>query len=56
MALFADPKNGLIVSCKGGAVRLTELQRAGGKKMAATDFLRGVRIPVGLAVNGRENG
>lgn len=31
----------LTVACGRGAVRLTELQRAGGKAMSAVDFLRG---------------
>jgi len=33
----------LTVACGSGAVRLTELQRAGGKAMSAEDFLRGSR-------------
>ena len=30
-----------------GALRLTRLQRAGKSAMAAADFLRGTRVPVG---------
>lgn len=33
----------LTVACREGAVRLLELQRAGGKSLAAEDFLRGSR-------------
>ncbi len=33
----------LTIACGDGAVRLTELQRAGGKAMGAVDFLRGSR-------------
>jgi methionyl-tRNA formyltransferase len=33
----------LTVACGDGAVRLLELQRAGGKTLAAEDFLRGSR-------------
>ena len=34
----------LAIACGDGAVRLLEVQRAGGKPMAARDFLRGVRL------------
>jgi methionyl-tRNA formyltransferase len=34
----------LTVACGGGAVRLVELQRAGGKPMPAEEFLRGMPI------------
>lgn len=37
----------LTVACGEGAVRLTELQRAGGKPMAADEFLRGAKIGEG---------
>jgi len=37
----------LTVACGSGAVRLTELQRAGKKPMAAADILRGFPIPAG---------
>jgi len=35
------------VACGEGALRLTRLQRAGGKPMAADAFLRGFALPVG---------
>jgi methionyl-tRNA formyltransferase len=37
----------LTVACGEGALRLTRLQRAGGKPMAADAFLRGFALPVG---------
>jgi methionyl-tRNA formyltransferase len=37
--------NTLTVACGGGAVELVELQRAGGKAMAAGEFLRGLQRP-----------
>ncbi|WP_206455216.1 methionyl-tRNA formyltransferase [Aurantimonas marina] len=37
----------LLVACGSGAVRLLELQRAGGKPMAAEDLLRGSPVPAG---------
>jgi len=45
--LEADPKKGLTVACGEGALRLTEIQLVGGKRMKATDFLRGHTIEVG---------
>jgi len=38
----------LTIACGEGAVRLLELQRAGGKAMAAEDFLRGAGIKKGM--------
>ena len=39
-------KNGLVVACGGGrAVLLKELQAPGGKRMLASDYLRGHRLP-----------
>ena len=37
----------LTVTCGDGALRLTRLQRAGRSAMAAAEFLRGTRVPVG---------
>ncbi|PWE56002.1 methionyl-tRNA formyltransferase [Metarhizobium album] len=37
----------LTVACGGGAVKLTRLQKAGGKPLSAADFLRGTPLPVG---------
>lgn len=45
--LEADPKKGLTVACGEGALKLTEIQMVGGKRMKATDFLRGHAIEVG---------
>ena len=45
--LVSSPKEGLILACGDGAVRVLELQAPGGKKMRAEDFLRGHGIPVG---------
>ena len=45
--LVADAKNGLLVACGTGALRITELQMVGGKRMNACDYLRGHAIPVG---------
>lgn len=45
--LTADTKDGLIVACGDGAVRVRTLQMPGGKRMDARDYLRGHAIPVG---------
>lgn len=44
--LSADAQ-GVVVACGAGALRLTQLQRAGGKRLPAGDFLRGFELPVG---------
>jgi methionyl-tRNA formyltransferase len=36
---------GLTIACGKGAVRLLEVQRAGGKTMSAEEFLRGNILP-----------
>ncbi len=40
----------LTVACGEGAVRLTRLQKAGGKPLDAGDFLRGTHLPKGTAL------
>jgi methionyl-tRNA formyltransferase len=37
----------LVIACGSGAVRLTRLQKAGGKPLAAADFLRGTPVVTG---------
>ncbi len=44
----ASPKRGLVVKCGTGAVRLSEVQLAGGKRMADTAFLNGGKLRVGM--------
>lgn len=41
----------LTVACAEGAVRLTEVQRAGRKPMPVGEFLRGVNLPRGQVVH-----
>ncbi len=45
--LSDSPKAGLIVACGDGAVRLTEVQAAGGKRMKGSDFLNGRKVKKG---------
>ena len=40
--------SGVRVACGEGVLRLTELQRAGGKRLPAADFLRGFSITPGM--------
>lgn len=40
----------LTIACGEGAVRLTQVQKAGGKVLSAQDFLRGTPVPVGTRV------
>ncbi len=47
MVVACSPKKGLIVACGEGAVRITELQPAGGKRMADTAFANGGKIKEG---------
>ncbi|OWO96873.1 methionyl-tRNA formyltransferase [Rhizobium esperanzae] len=41
----------LVVACASGAVRLTRLQKAGGKPLAASDFLRGTPLAAGTRLS-----
>ncbi len=49
LVLAADDA-GIVVACGRGALRLTQLQRAGGKRLAAADFLRGFPVAVGAVL------
>jgi methionyl-tRNA formyltransferase len=39
--LAADAQQGIVVACGEGALRLTELQKPGGKRLPAAEFLKG---------------
>jgi methionyl-tRNA formyltransferase len=41
----------LTIACGEGAVRLEELQRAGGKALRADDFLRGAKLEIGTVIS-----
>ncbi|MEG2278597.1 MAG: methionyl-tRNA formyltransferase [Comamonas sp.] len=45
--VLAADADGVLVACGAGALRLMQLQRAGGKRLAAADFLRGFELPAG---------
>ena len=40
----------LTIACGEGAIRLLTLQKAGGKPLAAGDFLRGTPVPQGTVI------
>ena len=46
-------KTGLLVRCSDGYLRLLEVQLAGGKRLAARDFLMGHPVPVGTVLGGQ---
>ena len=39
--LAADAQHGIVVACKDGTLRLNELQKPGGKRLPAQEFLKG---------------
>jgi len=45
--LAADP-SGIIVQCGTGALRITRLQRPGGKPLPSKDFLNGMPMTAGM--------
>ena len=45
--ILAADSDGIVVACGDGALRLTELQKAGGKRLPAADFLRGFPLKPG---------
>lgn len=45
--LTDKPKRGLLVKCQDGAVKLAEVQGAGGKRMSGGDFLNGRKVRKG---------
>lgn len=45
--VLAVDKQGIVVACGEGALRLTELQKAGGKRLPVAQFLAGTPVPTG---------
>ena len=39
--LAADADHGVVIACKGGTLRLLEMQKPGGKRLPAAEFLKG---------------
>jgi methionyl-tRNA formyltransferase len=46
--LTADPQQGVIIACGEGALRVTELQKPGGKRLPAAEFLKGHALAGGF--------
>jgi len=42
--LAADAQHGIVVACGGGSLRLTELQKPGGKRLPASEFIKGFAL------------
>ncbi|MFM9438497.1 methionyl-tRNA formyltransferase [Janthinobacterium sp. CG_23.3] len=42
--LAADAQHGIVVACGAGSLRLTELQKPGGKRLPAAEFIKGFAI------------
>ena len=45
--ILAADKNGIVVACGEGALCLLELQKAGGKRLPAAQFLAGMPLAEG---------
>lgn len=45
--IFSNPKKGLIIKAKDGAIKVLEIQGENAKKMSINDFLRGNNITIG---------
>ena len=50
--IAADPKNGLVIACGEGAVKILEVQAPGGKRMRTEDYLRGHEVVPGTVFCG----
>ncbi len=46
-AILAADDSGLLVACGTGSLRVREMQREGGKRLKAGDFLRGIQLVAG---------
>ena len=49
-SVLAAQPDGIRVQCGQDVLRITELQRAGGKRLQAADFLRGCELPAGAVL------
>ena len=45
--ILSAAADGIVVACGAGALRLTELQKPGGRRLASADFLRGTPLTPG---------
>ena len=49
--IAADATSGLVIACGSGALRLTELQKPGGKRLPAAEFMKGFPILAGTCAS-----
>lgn len=54
-AVLAVDDHGIVVACGAGALRLTELQRPGAKRLAAAAFLQGRPVTAGMAFDAHDH-
>lgn len=52
-AVLAADRNGLVIGCGAEALRITELQREGGRRMSAAQFLAGHPLTTGMILVSR---
>jgi methionyl-tRNA formyltransferase len=45
--LRALPSDGIVIACGAGALAIDELQKAGGRRLSAAEFVRGTRLEAG---------
>jgi len=48
-SVMASDRHGIVVTCGTGALRLTELQKAGGKRLSVLQFLAGTSVVTGTS-------
>ncbi len=49
--ILAADRNGIVVACGEGALCLLELQKAGGKRLPVAQFLAGMPLATGSALD-----
>ena len=50
--ILSATADGIDVACGAGVLRITALQRPGGKRLGVADFLRGFGVTPGMAFEG----
>ena len=48
--IVSADSHGVVIACGEGAIRVTELQKPGGKRLPAREFLAGVDLRAGQAL------
>jgi methionyl-tRNA formyltransferase len=51
--IIADSKNGIVVACGKGSLKLLQLKPESGKAMTGAEFVRGYRLTAGACFGGR---